>query len=161
MSELGSTVAGVRPYRLTLAAAPLSRPMPELAATVLLAAILLSVALWNGFPIIFYDTGAYMLQGLGHLFVAERSPIYSIFLAGTGGAISLWLVAGAQCLIVSFVMTQTARAVRPNLSLWALLALGAALCVATGLPWYAAQIEPDCFVVKQGCKQDGAGNDKD
>jgi hypothetical protein len=32
------------------------------------------------------------------------------------------------------------------MSLWALLSVGAALCVTTGLPWYAAQIEPDCFV---------------
>ncbi len=87
-----------------------------------------------------------MLQGLGHLFVAERSPIYSTFLAVSVGAISLWLVAIAQCVITAFVMTQFARAIRPQMSVWVFLGIGAALCLATGLPWYAAQIEPDCFV---------------
>jgi hypothetical protein len=43
-------------------------------------------------------------------------------------------------------MTEFARAIRPQMSLWVFLAIGAGLCVATGLPWYAAQIEPDCFV---------------
>ena len=149
MSDIGSTTAGraaLRPIRFAWPAIDLSQPLGEVAGVVLLTPILLSVAIWNGFPIIFYDTGAYMLQGLGHVFVAERSPIYSGFLAVTGGAVSLWLVAFAQCLISAFVMTEFARAVRPSLSLWAFVGLGATLCIATGLPWYAGQIEPDCFV---------------
>jgi len=146
MSELGSIVAGYRPFRFALPAAPIARPFNEVLGVVLLTPILLSVAAWNGFPIIFYDTGAYMLQGLGHLFIAERSPIYSAFLAAAGGATSLWLVAAAQCLITAFVIVAFARAIRPQMSLWALLAIGAVLCLATGLPWYAGQIEPDCFV---------------
>ncbi|MEI9993680.1 MAG: hypothetical protein WDM91_03710 [Rhizomicrobium sp.] len=146
MSELGSTAAGLRPFRLVLPAAPISQPRNEALAIALLALGLLSVAVWNGFPIIFYDTGAYMLQGFARFLVAERSPIYSAFIVLTGAAYSLWFVAAMQCVITAFVMTQFARAVRPTLSLWALLALGAALCVGTGLPWYAGQIEPDCFV---------------
>ncbi len=146
MSELGTTAAYLRPIRFVLPAAPLSDPLYEAMGVALLCPILLSVAMWNGFPIIFYDTGAYMLQGLGHLFIAERSPIYSGFLSLAGGAVSLWLVAIAQCLITAFVMTEFARAIRPNLSLWSLLGIGTVLCIATGLPWYAAQIEPDCFV---------------
>jgi hypothetical protein len=146
MSELGSTLAGLRPFRFALPAAPIVEPLYEFLGTIALSLCLLSVALWNGFPIIFYDTGAYMLQGLGHLFIAERSPIYSGFLAVAGGATSLWFVAATQCLITAFVMVEFARAVRPQLSLWALVAIGAVLCLVTGLPWYAGQIEPDCFV---------------
>jgi hypothetical protein len=146
MSELGSTAAGMRPVRFALPAAPISNPAYEALGALLLCPILLSVAMWNGFPIIFYDTGAYMLQGLGHVFIAERSPVYSGFLSATGGALSLWLVAIAQCAITAFVMTQFARAIRPTLSLWSLLIIGAVLCLTTGLPWYAGQIEPDCFV---------------
>lgn len=148
MSEIGSTAGSValRPVRIALPAAPLSKPLYETLGVVLLCPILLCVAIWNGFPIIFYDTGAYMLQGLGGMFLAERSPIYSQFLSLTGGATSLWLVALAQCAITAFVLTQFARGVRPMLSLWALLALGTLVCVATGLPWYAGQIEPDVFV---------------
>jgi hypothetical protein len=147
MVERGITAPGAAALpRFTLPDAPISHPFWEVASIVLLCPILLSVAAWNGFPIIFYDTGAYMLQGLGLVFVAERSPVYSLFLREMGGATSLWLVAIAQCAIVGFVMTEFARAVRPMLSLWTLLAIAAILCLATGLPWYAAQIEPDCFV---------------
>jgi hypothetical protein len=146
MSEIGSTADVLRPSRLALPDAPISRPAVEVAGTLLLSLSLLSVAVWNGFPIIFYDTGAYMLQGLGHLFIAERSPIYSAFLAGAGGATSLWLVAATQCLITGFTMMQFARAIRPQMSVYVLLGIGAVLCLTTGLPWYAGQIEPDCFV---------------
>ena len=104
MSELGTTAAALRPVRFALPAAPISHPFYETLATILLCPILLSVAVWNGFPIIFYDTGAYMLQGLGHVFIAERSPIYSGFLWLTGGDASLWFVAAAQCAITASVV---------------------------------------------------------
>ena len=123
MSELGSTVAGqvlARPVRLCTSGCADQRPLYEVGVGLLLCPILLSVAIWNGFPIIFYDTGAYMLQGLGHVFIAERSPVYSLFLEVAGGRESLWLVAIAQCLMTAFVITEFARALRPSLSLWSL-----------------------------------------
>ncbi len=149
MSELGSTVVGQAParsVRFALPAAPIVELRYEALAVLLLCPILLSVAIWNGFPIIFYDTGAYMLQGLGHVFIAERSPVYSVFLEAAGGRQSLWLVAIAQCVMTAFVLTEFARALRPLMSLWSLLALGAVVTFTTGLPWYAGQIEPDSFV---------------
>jgi hypothetical protein len=87
MSEAGSTFVrwgSSRPLRTALAGASIASPLNETLSIALLCPILLSVAIWNGFPIIFYDTGAYMLQGLGHIFLAERSPVYSLFLAAAG-----------------------------------------------------------------------------
>src|SRR5689334_22742485 len=149
MSEAGSTLvrwASPRPLRIATAGAAIGSPLYEVLSIILLCPILLSVAIWNGFPIIFYDTGAYMLQGLGHIFLAERSPVYSLFLAAAGARLSLWLVAVAQCAMTAFVITEFARALRPMLSLWSLLAIVTLVSIATGLPWYAAQIEPDFFV---------------
>lgn len=149
MSESVGTVAvggALRPHRLVVPAAALGSPVGEAVSILALCPILLSVAIWNGFPIIFYDTGAYMLQGLGHVFLAERSPVYSLFLVVAGARESLWLVALAQCAMTAYVITEFARALRPSLLLWHLLAIVAFVSIATGLPWYAAQIEPDCFV---------------
>jgi len=149
MSEIGSSVVdrvSPRPHRFVLPAVLISIPLVEALSVLLLCPILLAVALWNGFPIIFYDTGAYMLQGLGHVFLVERSPVYSLFLEASGGRASLWLVAISQCAMTAFVITQFARALRPSLSLWSLLAIVTFVSIASGLPWYAAQIEPDCFV---------------
>ncbi|HWA90870.1 MAG TPA: hypothetical protein VG889_12595 [Rhizomicrobium sp.] len=135
-----------RPSFAQLPYAPLSRPGNELAAWVLLVPVLMLAAAVNGFPIIFYDTGAYVLQGFEKIFIAERSPVYSLFLAYAGGPMSLWYVALVQCAIVAFAFVAFVRAIKPQLSLWVLLLIGLVLTLATGLPWYAAQIEPDCFV---------------
>jgi hypothetical protein len=130
----------VRPWRW-----PVADSRAEGAAIAALIPLLLAVAIWNRFPIIYYDTGAYVLQGLGGVFLEERSPVYSIFLRIAGGGWSLWLVALVQAAMTAFVMVETARAVAPRLALWGLLAITAVLVVCTGLPWYVGQIEPDCL----------------
>lgn len=125
--------------------APLSDTIAEAVAVLVLCPVLLAVALWNRFPIIFYDTGAYVLQGLGDIFVEERSPVYSLFLWVSGAGESLWLVALLQAVLTAFVVVQTARAIAPKLPIVALVAIFAALDIFTALPWYVGQIQPDCF----------------
>lgn len=137
--------ARIRRIGVLLSSARLSDWRCEILGVAALCPILLSAALWNGFPVIFFDTGAYLLQGLAHIFIAERSSVYSQFLRYAGGGDSLWWPALVQCLIVAFAMCELARALRPELPLWFLLAVGALLALVTGLPWYAAQIEPDAF----------------
>lgn len=121
----------------------LDRPWGERAAIVLLCLIFLLVALWNGFPLMFYDIGGYMLQGFEKAFVPERAQIYSLFLEVAGGRFSMWLVALAQCLIVAAAVTEFARVVRPRMSLWTLLGIGVALEVLTSVGWTTGEIEPD------------------
>jgi len=150
MSEASAAVlVARRPVPLSwltdLLRVSLARPMWEAVAVVALCPALLSGALWNGFPLIFYDTGAYMLQGFAHRFVPERSPVYSLFIRYVGGGESLWFVAVVQTLLVAFVLVETARALTPRLTLGTFFAIATGLVVLTGLPWYAAQIEPDCF----------------
>jgi hypothetical protein len=135
-----------RRYGAFLPYLPLDRPRNELLAVLALVPVLMLAAVANGFPIIFYDTGAYVLQGFENVFIAERSPVYSLFLRYAGGPESLWYVALVQCAVVAFTIVEFARALRPRMSLWVLLLVGLVLTLATGLPWYAAQIEPDCFV---------------
>lgn len=135
---------GARALR-DLAAMPVGDVRAEIAVTLVLIPQLLAVALWNGFPIIFYDTGAYLLEGLGRVFLAERSPVYSLFLDYGGARASLWTIAILQAVATAFTIAETARALTPRLPWAALWAMVALLVVATGLPWYVGQIEPDCF----------------
>lgn len=119
----------------------------------ILSLMFLGVAVWNGFPVIFYDTGAYVLEGLGHVFLVERSPVYADLLFVTGGAFSLWPIIGVQALLTSYIILETARAEVPGLTLEGLVVVGATLTVLTGIGWYAGQVEPDCFtpLVIMGC----------
>jgi len=151
MSDSQAGVAGpvglalrpaAKPARFS--ALPLSKPTAEIAAILLLCPVLLYAALWNGFPFVFFDTGAYVLEGLGHFFVPERSSVYSLFLFYAGGRASLWYVALLQCLMTAFAVVEFARAVRPQTGLWELLAIGVALALFTSIAWCTGQIEPDC-----------------
>jgi hypothetical protein len=111
----------------------------------ILSLMFLSVAIWNGFPLIFYDTGAYVLEGLGHVFLVERAPVYAEFLFLTGARFSLWPVVIVQALMTSYLILEVARAEVPGLTLRGLTVIGALLSLFTGIAWYAGQVEPDIF----------------
>jgi hypothetical protein len=123
----------------------LAAPYPRVPAIGLLAILFLGVAFWNGFPLMFYDTGGYMAQGLHGVLLVERSPVYSLLLPLTGAWLSMWLVIVVQALLTAFIVTELARAEAPRLSLLGLLAIGLCLTLVTGIGWYVGQIEPDCF----------------
>ena len=111
----------------------------------ILSLMFLSVAFWNGFPLIFYDTGAYVLEGLGHIFLVERAPVYAELLFLAGGAFSLWPIVVLQALMTSYVILEVARAEVPGLTLSGLAVIGAVLSLLTGIAWYVGQVEPDIF----------------
>ncbi|HEX9158896.1 MAG TPA: hypothetical protein VF835_01610, partial [Rhizomicrobium sp.] len=94
---------------------------------ILLAPILLLPALWNRFPFIYYDTGAYLFEGLTGRFIPERAAVYSLFLRFGGATASLWIIAGLQAVMTAFLIAQCARAVAPRMRWWMLLLSGAAL----------------------------------
>jgi hypothetical protein len=110
-----------------------------------LTLLFLAVALWNGFPLVFYDTGGYLAEGLQGAFLAERSPVYSLLLFLTGGAFSLWPVVILQAALTAWFIILTARAEAAGLSLTKILAIGLVLMLATGIGWYTGQVEPDCM----------------
>lgn len=151
MSELSATSYVVqrggrlRQFARWLNALSLSKPLWEAVAIAALCPLLLSAALWNGFPLIFYDTGAYMLQSFAGRFVPERSPVFSLFLLLGGGGISLWLVCLLETVMAAFVMVETARALAPRITLPVMMLVALGLTMFTALPWYAGQIEPDIF----------------
>src|SRR5690349_2096472 len=103
----------------------------------LLALLFLGVALWNGFPLIFYDTGAYVLEGLGHVFLVERAPVYAELLYLAGGVYSLWPIVVFQALLTAYVILEVARAEVPGLTLAQFLGIGTILTLLTGIAWYA------------------------
>jgi hypothetical protein len=124
-----------------------------LAGVPMLAAIFLGVAAWNGFPLMFYDTGAYLAEGLSGAFLVERSPVYSLLLFFTGGGFSLWPVVILQALMTGYLIALVARIEVPGLTLPGLAGIGIALMLLTGIGWYVGQVEPDCMtaLVVLGC----------
>jgi hypothetical protein len=136
-----------------LPATPVRGAAAVAAGLAILSLMFLSVAVWNGFPLIFYDTGAYILEGLGHIFLVERAPVYADLLFLAGGDFSLWPIVILQALMISYLILEVARAEVPDLDLLGLGMIGAGLSLFTGIAWYAGQVEPDIFtpVVVLGC----------
>ncbi|HUO02731.1 MAG TPA: hypothetical protein VMU31_08135 [Rhizomicrobium sp.] len=119
--------------------------IPLLLGLCVLSVLFLAIALWNRFPLVFYDTGGYLAEGLEGAFLPERSPVYSLFLYLTGSGVSLWPVVFLQAAMTAYLVTLTARAEVADLSLGRLILLGAILMLATGIGWYVGQVEPDCM----------------
>lgn len=129
--------------RLHIPAAPISGVFAEIAAILLLTPIFLYAAWWNGFPFMFYDSGAYVMEGFAKVFMPERAAVYSLFLHYGQGRASLWNVAWLQSAMTAFVIVEFARSVWPRTTLWALLRTGIALSILTSIAWFVGQIQPD------------------
>lgn len=103
-------------------------------------------ALWNGYPITFYDTGSYLLAALNGEHFAYRSPSYGFVAAAMHWGTSLWPVVVGQSLLAVFTIWMGLRAFAPH---WpahrVLIPVCALLSVATSLPWYSSMIMPDVY----------------
>jgi hypothetical protein len=110
--------------------------------------ILLWPALYNGFPLIFSDTGTYISQVLeGHL-GWDRPPFYSLFLYFTGWGRSPWPPVILQALCTVWLISRTRMLLWPLVSRQAgtFADLGIiALLSATSLPWAVSELMPDLF----------------
>lgn len=76
-------------------------------AIVLGAVILMWPAFWNGYPILYSDTNAFMVQGILNFFVWDKPFIYGPWMSLFHWQYSLWPVLFAQALMVSSILWLT------------------------------------------------------
>jgi len=111
-------------------------------ATCAMAGLMLAPAIWNGFPIIFPDTGGYFTAPIIGELANGRSALYGLFL-DLGIPLAFWPCVIAQAAMMAWLFALTLRvnglAGRPYLA----LGMVAILCVVTSLPWFAGQLMPD------------------
>ncbi|MGZ9021592.1 MAG: hypothetical protein ACXW3S_16940, partial [Rhodoplanes sp.] len=108
-------------------------------------ALLLWPAVWNGFPLIFPDTGGYLLRALEGTLTIGRSALYGAFLA-SGLSFDFWLNVVIQAAVTVFIVRVLLRThglgEKPGPALLITLALAA----FSSLPWYVSQLMPDILV---------------
>jgi ABC-type multidrug transport system fused ATPase/permease subunit len=111
-------------------------------ATLIVSAVLLStVALYNRFPLVYWDTGSY----LSIYNTTIRSMFYSLFVYPAHLTGSLWTVVFAQSLLVAYLLRLVLREVFGIASRMGFIIVIALLCLTTSLPWYTALLMPDIF----------------
>ncbi len=109
------------------------------------ALLLLGPAMWNGFPLVYADTGTYLTSGFEAAIPADRPIAYGLFCRlFSGNGASLWGVVIAQALLTATVLAHAwQQLVGRHRGLF--LAVVALLSVGTGLGWYVGRLLPDAF----------------
>ncbi len=99
-------------------------------------------ALWNGFPLIFPDTGGYLTRPIEGALTIGRSALYGLFLYA-GVPLSFWPNALIQSGLTVWLIVLTLRASGLGGRPWLALGIVAMLTVCTSLPWFTGQLMPD------------------
>jgi hypothetical protein len=100
-------------------------------------------ALWNGYPIVFADTGTYLSQAMHRYLGWDRPVFYSMFIWPLHLGITTWPVILVQACMTVLVMDLVRRAF--DLPIGWLLAMAVFLAVASWLPWTVSELMPDLF----------------
>ena len=105
---------------------------------------LLAPALWNGFPLLQYDTGGYLARWFEGYLVPSRSVVYGLFVAA-GWPLDFWPVVVLQAAATVWVLALVLRTHGLGRRPMALLAVVVGLSVTTTLPWIAGILLTDIF----------------
>jgi hypothetical protein len=131
------TVITARGYRAVRAS--------HLAAALVCLAALLAPALWNGYPLLQYDTGGYLARWYEGYLVPSRSTVFGLFLhAGEGFHFWPQLVLQAGCAV--WVIWLMLRVFGLGTGPWRLAAVVVGLALLTALPVLASMLLTDIFV---------------
>jgi hypothetical protein len=117
----------------------------EHAVAALTAVIVLMVpALWNGFPLLQYDSGGYIARWYEGYLVPSRSTTFGLFLTASE-RFNFWPAVAIQSILTVWVVALALRAFGLAKSPWRTTAVIAVLSVLTTLPWLTSILLTDIF----------------
>lgn len=105
--------------------------------------VLLAPAIWNGYPLLQYDTGGYLARWYEGYLVPSRSTVFGLYLY-YGRESYFWINLGAQAVATLWILQLTLRMfgiTRPA----RLLAVSLSLALVTALPWLVSMLLTDIF----------------
>jgi hypothetical protein len=106
--------------------------------------ILIAPAIWNGFPLLQYDTGGYLARWYEGTLVPSRAVVYGLILT-LGVPLSFWPVLLLQSALTVWVVALILRAHGLGQRPWLVLGVIAALSAFTTLPFLTAILLTDIF----------------
>jgi hypothetical protein len=112
-------------------------------AAVTIPLMLIAPALWNGYPLLQWDTGGYLARWYEGYLVPSRSTVFGLYLH-FGEDSNFWINLGIQALATLWILQLTLR-VFGMLRPLRLAAVSTALILTTALPWLASTLLTDIF----------------
>jgi hypothetical protein len=103
-------------------------------------------AFYNGFPLVYSDTGTYIDSGMSLYVPVDRPIFYGLFIEIFSLGVSLWWVVFFQCLMLTFVLNKLLDVfLSKGFSKRILFLVVLVLTAFTSVGWFSAQIMPDIF----------------
>src|ERR1700759_4263351 len=105
-------------------------------AAILIPLFLIAPALWNGYPLLQWDTGGYLARWYEGYLVPSRSTVFGLYLH-YGEHTYFWINLAIQALATMWIIQVTLRVfglAKP----WRLFGLCLVLSLTTALPWLAS-----------------------
>jgi hypothetical protein len=112
-------------------------------AAIAIPLMLIAPALWNGYPLLQYDTGGYLARWYEGYLVPSRSTVFGLYLH-FGENSDFWINLGIQALATLWILQLTLRVFGMARPL-RLMAVSAVLILTTALPWLACMLLTDIF----------------
>lgn len=120
----------------------------KIACTLLVGTLLLSIiGLYNGYPLVYSDTGTYIRSGMEMIIPMDRPITYGLFIHFFSLGWSLWFVIIVQNFLTAFVLYEFMKLFDIKESRFSQFYLSVILflVVFTGIGWYSNQLMPDFF----------------
>jgi hypothetical protein len=111
--------------------------------TLAIVLLLLAPAIWNGYPLLQYDTGGYLARWYEGYLVPSRSTVFGLYLH-FGQNSWFWINLGIQALASLWVLQLTLRVFGMRTPFY-LAAISLVLVATTALPWLASMLLTDIF----------------
>jgi len=110
------------------------------------ACILLVIPFYNGYPLVYSDTGTYLYSGFDLFVPHDRPATYGLFIRYTSFKTSLWLTVIAQAILTSWVLFLCCKRFLYQRNVgFIFLLITLFLMLLSGIGWYSGQIMPDFF----------------
>jgi hypothetical protein len=106
--------------------------------------LLQAPAIWNGFPLLQYDTGGYLARWYEGTLVPSRSVTYGLIL-NVGAPTAFWPIVAVQAALTVWLIALLLRAHGLGGRPWLLLGVVAVLSLISTLPWLTSILLTDIF----------------
>ncbi|EIG62706.1 hypothetical protein [Bradyrhizobium sp. WSM1253] len=112
-------------------------------AAVALPLLMIAPALWNGYPLLQWDTGGYLARWYEGYLVPSRSTVFGLYLH-YGESFGFWINLAIQSLATLWLLQLTLR-VLSMMQTFLFVAISLLLILSTALPWLASMLLTDIF----------------
>jgi hypothetical protein len=113
------------------------------AIAVAIPLLLIAPAIWNGYPLLQFDTGGYLARWYEGYLVPSRSTVFGLYLHFGQGSY-FWINLGIQALATLWIVQLTLKVFGLRTPL-RIAAISLALIPTTALPWLASMLLTDIF----------------